>query len=902
MHQLGTALRAQAEAKIHRWPLFAYLQGRSAHDAIRRVISHCSETKQLQFMLQHRIHQCAAGSTNRLTGGLIISLDLSKAFDTVPRHQLFQSLRKLELDPQLLSCLWHAYKTTENECEHRGCHRKFVSCRGIRQGCSAAPTLWTLYSLAILEELATKIPKQWLLAYLTIFADDTCAHCTFSSFPELQLHLQYIGILFDTLENYGLQINVDKTAVLFKGMGSDLCKATRLVVTRTKQGTYLKIPRQNGMKTLIRLKSSHIYLGIMISYHNFVRLTMDSRVAASKKTSSIIHQWIYNRGGLTFKQKIKLWYQCVYPCLTAGILAVGLNQQSLNTFDAYCLRCLSSIMHSPVHLDHIPHHQFLSRHKIKDPLKTLHKLCLKTLKNESYRYHHLASDDILQAWTPDHLEQCLQQIELCIQTRRQQAGLSTLVHPYTCHHCGLPFETIVGLQAHLSKKHRDIPGQLRSFNPATDLQAGLPTCRRCHSHFTSWWALKHHVEYRRTLPLPQASATATMELQSQFSSFVDAPVELADATTLCTTFQKYCSICLQFYGTDHSLRLHWKTYHPNEYSQMNIHYITLTRDLIIQHPCQYCHSLNHNLDRPHCSVLQNLAMLRSQKNLDVQPPMEEQAPYQCLHCDQKFKSKHGREQHHIVQHGQGPTFDVLRNQKGAFNCAHCGTTFKLSSALRRHIEQGSCPTFDAARESNIEAGLDPRIVQSVRDLMPSNVLEDPELLQYMNSCCCLCQQRFERKQDLHRHLASQHAILWHESLTTMQDLARLIRGDSHTCYCATPGTTAPSSSKQSKHRCAVFSQFGLLMHHLRIQMNENLIKMDTSVAETLNQAKKRRTASITPRMEPPRCTLDTTTSYKFRWTGNGVKQLHRVHQRRIQIRPEFPSCSAACTGGLIQRE
>lgn len=360
---------------------------------------------------------------------------------------------------------------------------------------------------------------------------------------------------------------------------------------------------------------------------------------------------------------------------------------------------------------------------MKDPLKTLHTLCQRTLRRETSRYYQLASGDILQTWTPDHLEQCLQQIEQCIQSRRQLAGTPTLAHPYTCH-CGLPFETTVGLQTHLSKKHHDTPGQLRSFNPASDLQAGLPTCRRCNSHFTSWWALKHHVEYRCSLPLPRETATANMELQSQFSSFLDALHELAVATTLCTTFQRYCSICLQFHGTIHSLRLHWKTYHPTEYSQMPIHYHILAQHLSFQRPCQYCTSDTHHVTNPQCNVLQNVAMLRSTKSLDVQPPTSEQAPYQCLQCNQKFKSKHGREQHYIAQHGQGPTFDVMRDQQGTFQCSHCSASFKLSSALRRHIEQGSCPNFDAAREYNIEDGLDPRILQSVRDLLPSNILED----------------------------------------------------------------------------------------------------------------------------------------------------------------------------------
>ena len=856
MRVLGMALRDQVWNELQQWPLFAYQPGRSSHDAIRRVLHHCCEVKQLQFMLQHRIHQAASGAHLSLSGGLTVSLDLSRAFDQVPRGKLFECLRSLHIDEQLLSFLWHIYQHTECEFEHRGCHRTFVASRGIRQGCSAAPTIWTLFTLAILKDLTQKIPEEWIKNNLTLFADDTCAHCVFHSLSNLQVHLKHIGILFDTLEEYGMKINVSKTAAILKGMGSALNKANRLVVKRTPQGSFLLIPRKGGTKTPIRLKSSHLYLGIMISYHNYERLSMDSRISAAKKTSSIIHSWIYTRGGLTLHQKARLWNQCVYPCLTAGILAVGINQHTLASFDAYCMKSLRSIYHAPVHLDHIPHHRFLTMHRLKDPLKTLLKLCKTTLQREQDRHHRLAHTDILQSWTPNHLQQCIQQIELCIQSRRQSVSSSISVFPYCCHHCDLQFETQAGLQAHLSKTHQDTPGQLRSFIPETDLKEGLPTCKRCQIPFTTWSALKHHIEYRCNLPLPQVRATEQMELQSQFASFIEAPAELEDATALCSYFRKYCSICLQFHGTDHSLKLHWKTYHPSEFSQMKIHYHLLTQHIHFRPTCQFCTSPDHHPTYSICTVIQNLAMLRSQKSSAVQPPSVEQAPFQCLHCDQSFKSKHGREQHYISRHGQGPSFDVLRDQNGTFNCSHCSATFKTSASLRRHIEQGSCPLFDATRTGNIEDTLDARIVQSVRDLMPSNVLEDPELLQYMSSCCCLCQQRFERKQDLHRHLASQHALLWHESLTTMQDLARVIRGDAHTCYCMSPGTTTMSSTKQSKHRCAVFSQFGLLMHHLGVPMNEHLIKQDITYAETINQAKKRRTASISPRMGPPRCTLD----------------------------------------------
>ena len=193
----------------------------------------------------------------------------------------------------------------------------------------------------------------------------------------------------------------------------------------------------------------------------------------------------------------------------------------------------------------------------------------------------------------------------------------------------------------MSKKHHDIPGQLRSFIPETDLQAGLPTCKRCYKPFTSWSAMKHHIEYRCNLPLPQVRATEQMELQSQFAGFIDAPMELAEASSLCDYFSRYCSICLQFHGTEHSLKSHWKQYHPYEFSQMKVHYFHLIQHVSFGPTCPFCTSSTHHPMHPICIVLQNLAILSSKKTKDVQPPTEEQAPFQCPHCGQTFKSKHG---------------------------------------------------------------------------------------------------------------------------------------------------------------------------------------------------------------------------------------------------------------------
>ena len=74
-------------------------------------------------------------------------LDLSRAFDEVPRAGLFRALHNLGIDHCLIQFLEKVYSHTKFEFEFQGEYRSFLASKGIRQGCSAAPTLWALYTL-----------------------------------------------------------------------------------------------------------------------------------------------------------------------------------------------------------------------------------------------------------------------------------------------------------------------------------------------------------------------------------------------------------------------------------------------------------------------------------------------------------------------------------------------------------------------------------------------------------------------------------------------------------------------------------------------------------------------------------------------------------------------------------
>ena len=239
-------------------------------------------------------------------------------------------------------------------------------------------------------------------------------------------------------------MNLEKTVILFKCTGSFQARVLRKYTRRTKNGVFILIPRKDQTDTWIQLRSSHLYLGIQISYNNFHKKTIESRIAAAKKATGILNPWLFSKRGLSMREKVALWYKTIFPCLTSGLLATGFTGNTLDLFDAFCVVQLRRILRQPVHLDHVPNRQFLVQHGIKDPLQVLLKLAKKNLYNETCRHEHTQYPDILANWQPDHLQQCISLKSSCIQRRKQEVTPSTIEASFHCHLCFKDFITIGG--------------------------------------------------------------------------------------------------------------------------------------------------------------------------------------------------------------------------------------------------------------------------------------------------------------------------------------------------------------------------------------------------------------------------------------------------------------------------
>ena len=86
---------------------------------------------------------------------------------------------------------------------------------------------------------------------LTTYADDVIACDLFRSSADFQQALRRFGMLLDTLEQFGLQISLDKTVAMLSLSGTQMKRLLQTHTVRSSTGHHLLIPRSNGSYTAV---------------------------------------------------------------------------------------------------------------------------------------------------------------------------------------------------------------------------------------------------------------------------------------------------------------------------------------------------------------------------------------------------------------------------------------------------------------------------------------------------------------------------------------------------------------------------------------------------------------------------------------------------------------------------
>eukprot|EP00438_Fugacium_kawagutii_P028060 Skav235478 [mRNA] locus=scaffold1269:464000:470377:- [translate_table: standard] len=758
MGMLAAAFMSHAGHHLRAVPQFAYHEARGCGDAIDRLAAHCLTVRDLLDSVKFRHHHASFSvPKSDLLGGIMFSLDLTKAFDRVNREKLLQGMVRLGIPDNLINLLATIYRETTFTFEYRGEHRTVYTHQGIRQGCKAAPCCWSIFITDLLHTLMHQTARDWIMHNNTIYADDWIAHALITSPQCFHQVIHRLGQMLDLLEETGMQPNLDKTQIMLRLTGPALRNIHKRYLLHTHRGTFLCIPRTHGMSR-IRIVDHIAYLGVHLHYTKIETATMTIRMKSGQTATALLHRWLFSRQPLRVQHRIRLWRQCILPCHWYGLLHVGFRKHDIIRLDQHWMRQLRRITCQPAHLTHLSNVELLTRFAIPDPLVQFRDIGLNLQARKHSRSFTLEPTDILHSQPPCRLSHLIAILDECIQVRRaRDASVADLDPGWTCFDCNLTFSSQAQYRRHLTLTHDQRLGQLRAYQ-MTEAARGEPTCSRCNAQFTTWHAFKYHIQFVCVHSVQEATRDPALDHRVELRRYLAANLyNLHLDKSSCEQLTSCCCLCLRICAGEAGLLHHFAQDHASAYGRHGLYLDQIEHAAMKATPCAYCLApvqVGHQ-----CIVHRQLALLIAHDHPSATAPAVSDRLHQC-HCGKAFVTAHGLKQHQDRVHAHARP--VLTDED-------------------RELLVATLVTEDW-----------------------QDVLDRQSILTALSTGCVLCEQTFSKRALLTRHLRQEHARHWICAADQSYQLESMYKADG-TCFC--------EPQLPGKHTCVIFLQLALLQRH-----------------------------------------------------------------------------------------
>ena len=567
---LMSKIRADLEAYIRTSPQFAYLTGRSTSDALRRVYVHNSAARAMRLPSTRDPHyKRAGGKPVTLQGALQVCLDLTSAFDFVPRHLIAEALQDAGITgapAQLLLSWLHACSYdlyVEGKCAH------ITTNRGVKQGCPASPLLFAAFMTLITRRLSSRLTPEWVAQYLTMFADDFHVGKCFYGYNELETLSAQIGFVITTLRKHGMSVHATKAQAILTVEGTQRSKVTQKLTRTTEDGRFFRVYTRAGDEFLPLVRKID-YLGAVTTYDSSASATLRRRTLLAKAAHSRLRSVLHAHRSLTVHHRVRLWRATVWPCLAYGLEVCGLTDEHHAQIQTLVMRHLRGIARSPAHITHEsdaalaqrlgvplprtslrrcfesafgrqepgdnyvlsfehPWNQFLAQ-CLADPdpappspgptaptpsqlpIVSVPEVAIATAQDTSVDAAR-GSDDTTGSPVPVAPHSGTEVSSLPAVPSEPTAPVATLPAPvagsgpFTCPQCQKVCDTRKTLKLHVSRVHKlSLPSH--PFDRTLHSLQGMPTCALCLHPFTRWEVLEKHIKSWScsAMPLPPSFA------------------------------------------------------------------------------------------------------------------------------------------------------------------------------------------------------------------------------------------------------------------------------------------------------------------------------------------------------------------------------------------------------------
>lgn len=840
------------------FPIWSYMESRSTMEAIRRVSSHCMQVRTMVQHCRSTPHSRASNSNRRgFFGGIQLCLDLQRAFDQVNRVKLFSRLSELQIRSSIISLLasWHestVYYTQMDDQDH-----PVAIGRGVRQGCKAAPGLWSLFTLLFMHDLLQFATLDWVQSHLTLHADDIHIGATFESLEEFSDFMHKLGLVFATLNSLDMHINQSKSVAILEMRGLQSRTLRSRFVRRDSAGESLKIEVPGQERMLIPIHKSTKYLGVIISYGNFEDCSLRHRLTLMHVGFRRLQRWLTGKHCLSTAQRLKLWKTCVYPIFCYGLLATGMTAHGIQKAMTQMTIMLRKIIHDHAFLTHRTNATALANQNISSPARLMHESTLGLLRTLQVRSNMLFEHDLAHQINWDHLPALLQLFERLqatssLESPHLQLEANWNTPLFQCALCDFCSEDVSAYRRHCTTAHAQPMLRTRFTNLFEHAVNGLPQCKTCHKVFTTWRMFAVHIERgcqeivpgpplgsadiggpgtdlgsvhdtARTMQHPSDAAARGLRLitAAELHNLRSQPFgdqilhivqerdwnKVATLQAACRYLASHCVICDFQFSRCQELHQHFRLQHPELWEFAPQKAIQLTNLYSEDSPCPCCGSLF----RTHsCSTWSQIAVLLvngAGVEAPDEPPLHEERQ-RCELCLQCFADPASLVQHLQAQHGlQGLSFNESRDSLDHTSaCAHCGQLFATKAGLKSHIVQGRCQYFNpqaSAETKEVEA----QWAEACLHGKWVDILRPAATRMRLTVVCQACGKGCGRSADLALHLQSAHARLWRQSRRLTMVLTEV--------FAQQPCCCNPSLGiKRAQHICMPLRQMAMCFHRL----------------------------------------------------------------------------------------
>ena len=629
-------------------PQYAYRQRASTCDALLRASLHCAAVRQqLAGYVEDHTARVLGVPERELLGGMMVSLDLSKAFDKLRYEEMYISLVDAGVPDELSRLLLHIHSRTIIRIEHGGKRGTTCMRRGLRQGCGVAPMIYACWTIRLCKLINLRLGNHWMQKQSSIFADDKHFYWSIGSCQDLHVGIQQLRHILVIIHELGMTVNFQKSLVVIMLKGR---RAVSMMYKYTKwwNGGRCLILRTGDHDTYIPTKDSMTYLGTILSYQNFELQTAQHRAAQANWNFAQLKDVLRTNGALSRARRVEVYRTCIWTSLTYGIVAVGATTSScriLLTTAAMHLRKLLRV-----------HQKGQSNEMVlmQAGLSLTQYLCQCADRQACSLKMDVQRDAVLRQREDERSAQVALQLQ-AISERDLHASLVQVeapdATPTACPVCGIILASAAGLHQHLHQKHPEVAAAASiNFRREEHSLFGLPHCRFCRVRMGSWQMLTKHIRQGMCIRIKEAigrgvdiesllqvvkeeeikdlpqrpvgdggEALQGEVTQDLMSIILDAPVtELVQhSRTICAN-SKQCLLCGQRLLQAGRVKTHWRASHEEAWKACGQQASAASRSLcaLFRKPCPFCGSQAKDikLHSQQCPMMFQIQAMRSMKH------------------------------------------------------------------------------------------------------------------------------------------------------------------------------------------------------------------------------------------------------------------------------------------------